>query len=113
LRGLNKEFWHQTVTTKQVESYVTLHAGIDLSKIFDQYLRTTNVPLLKYKTEGNSVSFNWDKVVPGFAMPVRVIVDGKETVLTPTEAVQTKTFEEPVKTFEIDRNYYVQSQQAK
>ena len=58
-------------------------------------------------------TYIWDKVVPGFAMPIRVMVNGRETLLTPTESVQTKTFDEPVKTFEVDRNYYVQSEQAK
>ena len=36
LRGLNKVFWHQTVTTKQVEDYVSKQAGIDFSKVFEQ-----------------------------------------------------------------------------
>ncbi len=27
LRGLNKDFWHQTVTTAQVESYISKKSG--------------------------------------------------------------------------------------
>jgi aminopeptidase N len=109
LTGLNKDFWHQTVTTQQVESYITQHAGIDLSKVFDQYLRTTNIPLFQYKIEGNKLSFKYDKVVPGFAMPLRVAVNGKDVSMTPTEAMQTMTFDEPVKTVVVDRNFYVDS----
>src|SRR5215213_4006388 len=60
LRGLNKDFWHQTVTTQQIESYISQKAGIDLSKIFDQYLRTTKIPLLRYKTDGKKLSFKYD-----------------------------------------------------
>jgi aminopeptidase N len=60
LRGLNADFWHQTVTTQQIESYITNKAGIDLSKVFDQYLRTTKIPLLKYKINGKTVTFNYD-----------------------------------------------------
>jgi len=41
LRGLNQTFWHQTVMGKQVEDYISAHAGTDLTKVFDQYLRTT------------------------------------------------------------------------
>ena len=37
LRGLNKDFYHQTVTSKQVEDYISQKSGKDLSKIFDQY----------------------------------------------------------------------------
>jgi aminopeptidase N len=108
LTGLNKDFWHQTVTTQQVESYISQQAGIDLSKVFDQYLRTTQIPALQYKTEGNRVSFKYDKVVPGFAMPISVTVNGEPVSLTPTEAFQTITSPQPIRTFEIDRNYYVE-----
>ena len=113
LRGLNSEFWHQTVTTEQIESYITQHAGMDLRKVFDQYLRTTMIPLLKYKIEGNKLSFDYHKVVKGFAMPLRVKVNGKEVVITPTENMQTRTFDEGIKTFEVDRNFYVDKEAIK
>ena len=107
LRGLNTDFWHQTVTTQQIESYITKKAGIDLSKVFDQYLRTTMIPVLKYKLNGKSVSFKYDQVVKGFAMPIRVTINGKEVTLTPTEVAQTLEFTEEIKTFEVNRNFYV------
>ena len=112
LRGLNADFWHQTVTTQQIESYITNKAGIDLSKVFDQYLRTTKIPLLKYKINGKTVTFNYDRVVQGFAMPLRVNINGKEMKITPTEAPQTLDFPEDVKTFEVNRNYYVESEKS-
>ena len=77
LRGLNADFWHQSVTTEQIESYISTKAGIDFSKLFDQYLRTTNIPLLKYKVNGKTVEFIYERVVKGFAMPVRVAINGK------------------------------------
>ena len=107
LRGLNTDFWHQTVTTQQIESYITKKAGIDLSKVFDQYLRTTMIPVLKYKLNGKSVSFKYDQVVKGFAMPIRVTINGKEVALMPTEVDQTLEFTEEIKTFEVNRNFYV------
>ena len=113
LTGLNSKFWHQTVTTEQIESYVTEQADIDLSKVFDQYLRTIKIPLLQYKTEGNKLSFKYDRVVQGFAMPIRVIVNGKAVVIKPTETDQTITLPEEIKTFEVDRNFYVDSEKIK
>ena len=113
LRGLNKEFWHQTVTTQQVESYITRQAGIDLSKVFDQYLRTTKIPVLQYKTDGNKISFRYDKVVKGFAMPLRVNINGKSTVITPTETMQSMTLPAAVSTFEVDRNFFVTAEAIK
>ena len=107
LRGINSEFWHQTVTTDQIESYIAKRAGIDLSKIFDQYLRTTKVPLLQYKIEGNKLTFKYDRVVSGFAMPIRVKINGKETALSPSENLQSIAIAEAIRTFEVDRNYYI------
>ena len=109
LVGLNTDFWHQTVTTQQVESYMSQKSGIDLSKVFDQYLRTTKIPLLQYKIEGNKISYKYDRVVPGFAMPLRVSVNGKVMSITPMESVQSLDAGQPVTTFEVDRNFYVDS----
>ena len=50
LRGLNKDFYHQTVDSKDVEVYFSKVSGKDISKIFDQYLRTTKIPVLEYTT---------------------------------------------------------------
>lgn len=40
LRTLNSHFYHQTVSSAQIEAYITSYTGIDLSKVFDRYLRT-------------------------------------------------------------------------
>lgn len=109
LHGLNADFWHQTVTTEQIESYISTKAGIDLSKVFDQYLRTTNIPLLKYNVKGKTVEFNYERVVKGFAMPIRVTINGKEIQITPNEEKQTFEFSEDIKTFEVNRNFYIET----
>lgn len=43
LRGLNKDY--RTVDSKEVEAYFSKKSGKDLSKIFDQYLRTIKLNL--------------------------------------------------------------------
>ncbi|HJR08822.1 MAG TPA: M1 family metallopeptidase [Pyrinomonadaceae bacterium] len=110
LRGINADFWHQTVSTGQIESYISRKAGIDFSKVFDQYLRTTKIPLLKYKTDGRTLSFSYERVVKDFAMPIRVTINGKEVTITPNEAVQTFVFPEEIKTVEVNRNFLVDAQ---
>ena len=109
LRGLNADFWHQTVTTQQVETYISTKCGMDLSKVFDQYLRTTKIPLLRYTLNGKSVSFHYERVVKDFAMPIRVNINGKEIKITPTEASQTFDYPEEIKTFEVNRNFYIET----
>jgi len=113
LQGLNRDFWHQTVTTQQIENYISQKSGIDLSKVFDQYLRTTKIPVLQYKTDGKTVSYKWTNVVSGFAMPVRVNINGKEVSLKPTETAQTFTADGNVNLFEADRNFYVETEAVK
>ena len=78
LRGINKEFYHQTVSTEQIENYMSQQIGKDLSQVFDQYLRDTRIPVLTYAIQGQELWFRWDNVVPGFDMPVRVMVDDKQ-----------------------------------
>ena len=107
LRGLSSEFWHQTVSTEQVEGFISSKAGVDLSKVFDQYLRATKIPILKYKVTGKSVAFRYDGVVKGFVMPIRVFINGKEVRITPSENRQTLEYPEEIRTFEVDRNFYI------
>lgn len=110
LRGLNETFWHQTVTGKQVEEYISAQAGIDLDKVFDQYLRTTMIPVLEYRIQDGKLSYRWSDVVPGFDMPVRVTVaPDAMAVIRPTEAWQTTALGVPARDFRVDVNYYVNS----
>ena len=111
LRGLNKTFWHQTVTGAQVEAYISQQAGVDLSKVFAQYLTTTNIPMLEYSIRANTLTYRWTNVVPGFDMPVRVtLADSSYSVIRPTTSPQTAklALHDPA-SFRVDLNYYVTS----
>jgi aminopeptidase N len=109
LRGLNETFRHQTVTGRQVQEYISREAGMDLSKVFAQYLTTTLIPELEYRVEGTTVSYRWTSVVPGFDMPVRVMIPGTGTrVLRPTESWRTLTLMSPPPGEPtVDENFYV------
>jgi aminopeptidase N len=78
LRGLNKDFYHQTVTTEQVVDYINTKAGIKLTSIFDQYLRYKNIPTLEFRFENGNVVCRWVADVNGFTMPVRIRTKGGE-----------------------------------
>jgi len=109
LRGLQQTFWHQTVSGTQVEDYMSRAAGIDLSKVFAEYLTTTQVPVLEYAIGGGRLKYRWTNVVSGFAMPVRVTVapDRYERI-RPTESWQTmKVKLASAAEFKVDENYYV------
>jgi len=109
LRGLNAAFWHQTVTGKQVEDYISREAGVDLSTVFAQYLTTTMIPEFDFKVAGGVLSYRWTNVVPGFAMQLAVNIPGLgDRILHPTEAWQSLPVASPdAAELEVDENYYV------
>ncbi|HWG54286.1 MAG TPA: M1 family metallopeptidase [Gemmatimonadaceae bacterium] len=111
LRGLNRTFWHQTVTSAQIEHYMSAHTGLDLSKVFQQYLTTTKVPELQYRLSGSSLAYRWANVVPGFAMPVRVTVgDSAYALIHPTTAWKTMQVHlASAAAFGVDPNFYVET----
>jgi len=119
LRGLNKTFYHQTVTGRQVEDYISREAGIDLSKVFAQYLTTTQIPVFEHRVQvaergGGMLSYHWANVVPGFDMPVRLNIPGLGTrTLRPTEAWQTLEVSSPrAAELSVDERFYVTARVA-
>jgi len=111
LRALSSTFYHQVVTGTQVEEFLSARAGIRLDRVFDQYLRTTMIPTLEYRVDGSALSYRWIDVVPGFAMPVRVLLrDDDSRLIRPTTRWQTvRTTLTNGADIQIDRNFYVKS----
>ncbi len=105
LRGLNAEFYHQTVTTKQIEDYISKNTKKDLSAFFNQYLRTSMIPKLEYKQEGKTLSFRYVDVVEDFDMPIRVYVDEAALWLFPNS--EWKTEELKGENLVFDANFYI------
>ncbi|KFF21739.1 M1 family metallopeptidase [Chryseobacterium sp. JM1] len=103
LRGMNKDFYHQTVTTKQIEDYMSSKSGIDLSSIFNQYLRTVKIPTLEYSQNGTSLKFRYTNGVKDLKLPV--IVNGDQTI-NPTESWQTVQLKKSTP-IEFNKNYYI------
>eukprot|EP01093_Parvamoeba_rugata_P013371 TRINITY_DN406_c0_g1_i1.p1 TRINITY_DN406_c0_g1~~TRINITY_DN406_c0_g1_i1.p1 ORF type:complete len:370 (-),score=85.59 TRINITY_DN406_c0_g1_i1:1324-2433(-) len=109
LRGLNSEFYHQTVTTKQIEDYLSEQSGIDLTAFFNQYLRTTKIPTLEYEIKKGELKYRWTDIVEGFDMPIQIDIDGKSEWLFPKATWQTKKIFS--KGFKIDRDFYILSKE--
>ncbi|GHC53074.1 M1 family metallopeptidase [Ulvibacter litoralis] len=112
LKGLNKEFYHQTVTTEQVENYISEQSGIDLSVFWDQYLRTILIPKVVYTVEGNTLKFKYEDVIEDFTMPVIAIVNGKEVWITPSSEWNTKEFPNSIKTVSFKEDFYVETEEV-
>ncbi len=106
LRGLNKKYYHGVTSSAEVEQFISAYVGRDLSPLFEQYLRTTKVPQLQYQYSSGVISYRWKNVVPGFNLPVKVTVNGKEEWINPTESWQTLPVAN-LQNFEVDKNFYV------
>ena len=78
LRGLNKTFYHQTVTYDDIVNYITEKAGIDLKPVFEQYLKTTHLPILEFMFMHGKLNCRWIADAKNFNMPVRVRIKGGE-----------------------------------
>ncbi len=110
LRGLNATFRRQTVTTAQIEDYMSRESGMDLSKVFDEYLRTTKVPTLEYRIDHGTLSYRWSDVVPGFAMPVRVTLEPDRFAwIHPTAKWQKESLAVPPDAFRVAPDFYVRT----
>ncbi|MEB8329475.1 M1 family metallopeptidase [Flavobacteriaceae bacterium KMM 6897] len=109
LRGLNKEFYHQTVTTQQVENYLSIQTGIDLTAYFNQFLRTTKIPMLEYKLEGKELTYRYTDIVEDFDMPILMHLDDKKLWIYPTKEWRSTTLQHSVINIKPDDNFYIYS----
>lgn len=105
LRGLNNTFYHQTVSTNQVEGFISKESGKDLSAFFNQYLRDTRIPTLEYKMDGGKLQYRYTNIVDDFDMPIEATIDGTLQWLFPTNNWQTLTVNGTY--FEVKRDYYI------
>ena len=111
LRGLNKTFYHQTVTTQEIKNYISEFLELNLTAFFNQYLRDIRIPNFEYYIENNELNYRWNNVVKNFEMPIEIEINNDNLWLYPNAAWQ-KT---KIKTSEIsiDRDYYITHKQLK
>ncbi|MCZ4242695.1 M1 family metallopeptidase [Pedobacter punctiformis] len=112
LRGLNKTFYHKTVTTAEIENYIAKQSGLKLDKVFDQYLRHTQIPVLEYKIKAGALSYRWLSDVKGFDMPVKVTLkNGTYDLIKPTNDWKTIKVDATItaSSFKTDPQFYIKS----
>ena len=115
LRSLGKTFYHQIVTAKQIENYISKNAGIDFSKVFDQYLSNTQIPQLSYyySADKKKVFYRWDSCVAGFNLQLALLHDDKNIRIKPTQKWQSTSDIAFFDTAWIEKNYYIRLKEVK
>ena len=109
LRGLNKEFYHQTVTTQQIENYMAKALDLKLGPFFDQYLRDYRIPVFEYSFQNGNMVYRWSNCIDTFDMPVKIYVNGKDKLVRPTRELKAEKLESNEVSVKVDPNFYVYS----
>jgi hypothetical protein len=122
LRDMNEKYYHKTVTGAEIEDFTSKRTGFNLSKVFDQYLRTTQIPTLEYYLETNSgmqtLYYRWSNCIKGFNMPINLPgnSNGKYGLVLATEQWQRMrtNFKEGEDLQNLmDKNFYVTYKKVK
>lgn len=89
LRGLNREFYHSLITSAEIENYIIKHTGLKLDPIFNQYLRTSDIPQLEYYIKDKQLYFRFNNVVAGFSLPLHAVSGNRDISINPTNEWQS------------------------
>lgn len=83
LRNINKDFYHKIVSSGELEKYICRFTGIDLRPVFEQYLRTTRIPVLEWRRDKHMLSYRFTNAVADFMLPVAVTIGQKTITIYP------------------------------
>jgi aminopeptidase N len=86
LHGFYQHFKYQNIMTEDVVSYFNQQTGMNLTPIFNQYLRHKDLPRLEllFGEAPGQVMYKWRADEDDFAMPVRVGTPGHWQMIHPT-----------------------------
>jgi Peptidase family M1 domain/Peptidase M1 N-terminal domain len=113
LRGLQKHFAYQSISTKDVVEFINSITGSDHTYLFDQYLKYPKIPVLNLSLHqtgsGLDVRFQWKADVADFRLPVKVSTGKDSFFINPTTEWKTLHFENTrIEDFHLDQihEYY-------
>jgi aminopeptidase N len=108
LRNLYQHFKYRNIMTEEMVAYFNQQTKIDLTPIFNQYLRHTAIPTLelKFDESASTVAYRWKADEAGFAMPVRVGSKDDWQIIHPTSEWQTMNTSVKKDEFAVDADHY-------
>ncbi len=106
IHAFYQQFKYRTILTEDVVGYFNQKSGMNLTPIFDQYLRHTALPVLELKFDEESVSYRWNTDEAGFAMPVRVGAKDRWEIIRPTADWKTMKTAMKKDDFEVATDLY-------
>jgi aminopeptidase N len=118
LRELNRNFYHQTVTTQQIETFISEQSGYDFKPVFNQYLRTIQIPVLEYYFTKNKskVFYRWTNCVKGFNLPILIRNSKAAVSIKPAETWKSQNISTGTSSIfnvsTIEKNYLIEVKQV-
>jgi aminopeptidase N len=109
LRGFYQHFRYHNIMTEDVAAWFSRETGMNLTPVFNQYLRHTAIPKLelKFDKSGTEVSYRWLVDEPKFSMPVKVGTTGNWQLIRPTTDWQTIKTSSPPAEFTAATDLYL------
>jgi hypothetical protein len=80
------------VNSVDIENFISKSAGFNFTKIFDQYLRNTQIPsfVYQYDEKEKILTYQWKNCVVGFNLPLALNYKGKKYQLNPMDYIPQK-----------------------
>jgi len=108
LHGFFQHFKYKNIFTEDVVAYFNQKTGLNLTPVFDQYLKHTALPVLELKFDegAGTVSYRWKADETGFAMPVKTGNRDAWQTIHPTTEWQTMKTPLGMTAFDVATNLY-------
>ena len=84
LLNYSNTFRHKIIDTGTVINFFNTESGLNLTPIFNQYLRYTTIPELLIRINKNKLEYRWNASESNFNMPIDIKVNGKQIRIQPT-----------------------------
>jgi aminopeptidase N len=113
LHDTYQHFKYQNIMTEDMAQYFSQQTGMNLTPVFDEYLRRAAIPTLELKFDDakGEVAYRWKANEAAFAMPVRVGAKERWQAIQPTTEWQTMKTPLAREQFEVATDlYYIQVQ---
>ncbi len=103
-----QHFAYQNIMTEDVIAWFNQQTKMNLTPIFDQYLRHTAIPLLELKFDpaAGTAAYRWKVDEEDFSMPVRVGDPRDWQTIQPTTQWQTMKTPLSATTFAVDTDHF-------
>jgi aminopeptidase N len=97
LHDLYQHFKYKTIMTEDMVQFFNRKTGMNLTPIFDEYLRHADLPTLELKFDDaqGTVTYRWKADEAAFAMPIRAGSKEHWQIIQPT--TEWKTMKSPLK----------------